>query len=320
MTEPRNNLNRIDAPGIYQITAEHYHADPCPTPSLSASVATILCQQSPRHAWAAHPRFNPDAMPENKAIYDVGTAVHALLLDDEHNIAKIELVSGFDDWKKKAAQEARDEAYLAGKVPLLDKDCERVNAIVEAARAQLAVHEVADDFRTGRCEQTLIWQRDGVWCRMRADWIPGNGAEIIYDVKTTAGSAHPDLWSRARMFEGPDIQSSHYKDGARAVLGWKRPRFRNVVIEQKPPHALSVLELDPAAINLADRKWKPAVRTWGRCLAEDRWPGYPSRVCHVEAPPWIEARQMEREIRTEANPDLLRQAMDWQAPIRGAAE
>ena len=44
--------------GIYNILAEQYHADPCVTASLSSSIAKILIEQSPMHAWMAHPRLN----------------------------------------------------------------------------------------------------------------------------------------------------------------------------------------------------------------------------------------------------------------------
>jgi len=40
------------AQGIFEYTADVYHADPCPKPSLSASIAHILCSQSPAHARA----------------------------------------------------------------------------------------------------------------------------------------------------------------------------------------------------------------------------------------------------------------------------
>ena len=88
-------------PGIYTMTAEEYHSDPADVPSLTASIAHIICSQSPLHAWANHPRLNPDFKREEQANWDVGTAAHALLLEGNEGVAMID----YPDWRKK---EARD--------------------------------------------------------------------------------------------------------------------------------------------------------------------------------------------------------------------
>src|SRR5262245_50563917 len=74
-------MTMIDGPGIYDIPLAEYLADPCPAPSLSASIAHILLSQSPRHAWEAHPRLNPHYEPEEAEAFDLGTAAHAYLLE-----------------------------------------------------------------------------------------------------------------------------------------------------------------------------------------------------------------------------------------------
>lgn len=46
--------NRITTPGLYlEVPERIYHADPCPSPSLSASVANVLIDQSPSMFWRA---------------------------------------------------------------------------------------------------------------------------------------------------------------------------------------------------------------------------------------------------------------------------
>ncbi len=52
-------------------------------------------------------------------------------------------VLDFDDFKKKAAQEERSEAQSRGAIPLLKKDRETVQEMVEKARAKLATSEHA---------------------------------------------------------------------------------------------------------------------------------------------------------------------------------
>ena len=64
----------------YSMRAAAYHADPCERPSLSSSIAKILLEKTPRHAWTAHPRLNPDFAAKDESKFDLGTAVHELML------------------------------------------------------------------------------------------------------------------------------------------------------------------------------------------------------------------------------------------------
>src|SRR5438105_1035609 len=120
------------------VTAAEYHADPCPAPSLTASVANILINQSPKHAWAAHPRLNPDFKREEDDRFSIGTAVHSLLLEGD-DIAYVILA---DSWRTNDAKEARDYARSLGRVPLLQKQHEGALQMVTAIREQIAQIDV----------------------------------------------------------------------------------------------------------------------------------------------------------------------------------
>ena len=50
----------------YDMTTDEYHADPCPEPSLSASIAETIWRESPNHARNEHPRLNPNFEQTNK--------------------------------------------------------------------------------------------------------------------------------------------------------------------------------------------------------------------------------------------------------------
>src|SRR5215831_5713580 len=56
LPDPRGSMSVT--PGVYAMPAAQYHADPCPTPSLSASIIKLICLDSPAHAWTAHPKLN----------------------------------------------------------------------------------------------------------------------------------------------------------------------------------------------------------------------------------------------------------------------
>jgi len=278
--------------GIHTIPAAAYHADPCPVPSLSSSIAKQLCLASPLHARQAHPRLTTEPTAEACEAMDVGTAAHMWLLEQLSQIAVIDA----KDFRTKAAQEARDAARAAGQVPLLAARWHHVENMVAAARGQLAAHRDggAAMFTNGLPEQTLIWREGPTWCRARLDWLrPG----AIDDYKTTThGTANPDAWSRSLFAAGHDIQAAFYLRGLKALTG-DDATFRFAVQESFEPYALAVIGLGPDALMLAEKKVLYALELWQRGLERDDWPGYPPRTCWATLPAWQEAAWLEKEMR-----------------------
>ncbi|MFC0384371.1 PD-(D/E)XK nuclease-like domain-containing protein [Muricoccus vinaceus] len=285
---------RIIEPGTYpDVPAAAYHADPCPAPSLSASIAHKLETQSALHAWAAHPRLNPDhdAGASTEA-QEVGTALHALIIEGR------DMIDGhpFPDWRTKVAQAARDASRAAGRIPLLEEKAAELWECASSVRKNLAVHEAADAFTDGVPEAVMAWQEETpwgpIWCRSRVDWL---GAAFLDDLKTTTGSAHPDTWSKKLLPDGYALQAAFYLRGARA-LG-RRPRaFRFIVAEQKPPYGVTVMQLAPDLMAIAEDAVERAMEAWAWSLRENRWPGYPTRICHAEARSWELAALEDRKV------------------------
>lgn len=281
---------RIDTPGIYEIPAAEYHQDPCPAPSLSSSIAKTLLACSPAHARAKHPRLGA-APREESETFDLGTAAHAYILQGVDAFEVCE----FHDWRTNAAKEQRDEARAAGLTPILAGKFENVRRMAEAVRFQLATFEDPPrPLQAGKPELTIVWrEHNGIWCRAMLDFLH-NDQLTIDDLKSTAASAHPASWLRTMYGMGADVQVAFYLRGLKAVTG-KDARFRFVVVENFEPYATSVISLAPSALDVASDKVEQAIQSWGRCLETDTWPGYPKRVCHLEAPAWEIARQLERE-------------------------
>lgn len=278
-------------PGIYfDMKPERYHGDPAAEPSLSASIAKVLLNQSPLHAWHAHPRLNPNYVTTSSATFDLGTAVHDLFLRGLDDTAVIVEAA---DWRTKEAQAARDAARKEGLVPLLAKDAERVQTMVYAIRDQLDARD--DDpplFAAGKPEVTIIWREKGVLCRARLDWL-ADDMTAIDDLKTSGQSANPHDYSRTTFWSiGCDVQARMYQRGIKALTG-VTPAFRFCVAENTAPFCLSVLDLAPSAVELADLKIDTALEVWKRCLDTTVWPGYSTGIASVETT-WQEADHLMR--------------------------
>ena len=288
----------ITEPGIYDMTWPDYLSDPCPEPSLSCSIARMLCLDSPAHAREAHPRLNPQTVDAHNEAMDIGTAAHALLLEGLYALAIIDA----KDFRTNAAKDQRDAAYAAGKTPLLAARWQDVQRMVAAVREQLAQHVDggAEMFTKGRPEQTLIWKEQltgepdsEVWCRARADWLR---PAAIDDYKTTGKSANPETWSKSLFYDGKDLQAAWYCRGLKALTG-QTATFRYAVQETYPPYALSVIALGPDAQVLAEKKVLYALEQWRTARERNDWTGYPRRTCYAALPMTHEAWWLEREMR-----------------------
>jgi hypothetical protein len=287
----------LEQPGIYTIGEADYHADPCGLPSASSSILNILATQSAAHARLAHPRLNPDHVEEETERFDIGKAAHAMLLEDEDRMIKIDprdypSARGTipEGWTNKAIRAARDAARAQGKYPVLADTYQSICDMVQVARSFLAQTTFSELVQEMLAEQTLIWREGHYWCRARPDWLT-HGWLVNY--KTT-DNAHPDSWSRNRLTQlGFDLQAAWYLRGYRALTEIQAD-YCFLLQEIAPPYACSLVGVSPAMLELGRTKVDIAFQKWRRCLELNNWPAYPVEICWADPQPWQLARQEER--------------------------
>jgi hypothetical protein len=272
----------VTEPGLYDLTDEQYHADPVPEGSLSTSGAKLLL---PPGCPALY-RYRRDH-PENKRVFDLGKAAHKIVLGTGPELATVDA----DDWRTKAARQQRDDAYAAGKVPVLKREVEDVLGMADAIRRHPTASTLFDRAR-GTAEQSLFW-RDAefdVWRRSRFDWLPNGissqGRLIIPDYKT-CDAADDESVMRAVHRYRYHLQAAFYSDAARAVGLADQVLFLFVFQERRAPYLINVVELDVHALAAGRELIRRALATYAECAASDRWPGYSDdRIGLVALPPW----------------------------------
>lgn len=282
--------------GFMSMTAEQYHADPCETPSLSASVASTLIRQSPYHAWLSHPRLGGrprESTPE----MDRGTLLHALILGTPTNVAIVPA----DNYRTKAAQEARDAARDAGQIPVLEREWAGYLEVADAVGQAL---DAAGVRLMGESEPVAVWEEPSeagpVQCRGRLDHVTfdGDGA-TIFDLKTCR-NAHPRSCERHVIEFGYDLQRAAYVSAISQIQPEcaGRVRFVWLFVEEvesptgKPGAVLTVAEASGTMRELGESRWRRAVETWAKCLRANEWPAYGS--VRLDAPDWALRDETER--------------------------
>jgi hypothetical protein len=292
-------------PGIYELTDEQYHADPCSETSLSSGIVKLLVNESPRHAWHVHPRLNPNYQSEENIKFDFGTVAHALVLQ---GIDRMEIVDAAD-WRTKAAKEQRDDARGRGMVPLLKHQADSALAMVGAFREAMANCPDLSGITLaeGKAEQSIIWREqymDGqhTWMRAKPDWRSNDGTLII-DYKTTSGSAEPEAAVRQIMGQmDGDIQAAFYTRGNKAICGLDA-QFVFAVQETKAPYAVSFIGVSPTYMALGEDKCRVGISLFSECMKRNEWPGYERRINWAEPKAWQFSAWAEKQNMEAAHGD-----------------
>lgn len=270
----------IDEPGLYDgLTDETYHGDPVPGGSLSSSGARRLLPPS-CPALFKHER---DHGAPPRRTFDVGHAAHKMVLGVGPEIVVVDA----PDWRTKAAQQQRDEAYATGAVPVLAREFAEVRAMAEALKRHDLARALLDPSR-GSGEQSAFWVDDetGVWRRARFDWLPDSSGHLIVPDYKTAACSSPAAFRRAAASFGYHQQASWYLDAVYALDLAETASFVFIVQEKSAPYLVSVIELDTMALRAGAEANRHALDVYAQCTAADRWPGYCEGVALIDLPPW----------------------------------
>lgn len=275
---------------LLHCTEAEYHADPCDTPSLSASTAHTLLSRSPYHAWLEHPKLGGQRREQTRAMGG-GTLVHALVIGAPNG--ELEIIDAAD-YKTKAAREARDAARAAGRTPILLHEHMAAELAAIRIRERMAAKGIVFD---GQSEVKVSWSEGGdyglVRCRGMLDHVKGN---TIYDLKTIS-SADLRTITRHMGEYGYDVQRAAY------LGAWEELHpelagsldFVFVFCETEPPYLVTPVRVDGMRAELGSMKWRRAVRTWEHCLRTNHWPDYSEGIATISARPWELDEELGKE-------------------------
>lgn len=273
----------ITEPGLYDLPEDVYHSDPVPGGSLSSSTAKKLIAPScPAIArWESENRVR-------KAAYDFGHVAHKLVLGEGAEIAVID----YDDWRTKAAKEARAAAYEAGQIPVKRDEMAQARALADAVLTDPIAGPLFSP-GTGVPEQSIFWvdDRTGQWRRAMLDWFPDYGFDrpIIVDLKTTTSVAPGEIRRSMAKF-GYHQQAAWYIDAAESV-GHEDPAFVFVFVQKDRPHLVGYYQLDDDAMAEGRARNARALDVWAQCRESGIWPGYTDDIEFIGLPRWAYTEQ-----------------------------
>ena len=283
----------ITQPCVYDDMPEDVYHAPWTVPkelggSLSNTGAKTLLSKTPAHfQWE-----RDNGGRANKRHFDYGHAVHTRVLGDGTEIVRIQA----DDYRTKAAQDAKKQAYAEGKTPLLRDEVDEVGDIAEAVLKHPLARRLFEADTTIR-EQSMFWQdpETGIYLRCRPDsrFTAPSGRVMCVDLKSLI-SANPDAFGKTADNNGYHQQHPFYLDGLQAHdLADETSTFLFVLVEKEPPYLVSVVELDDEAVQVGRDRNRRAVDLFASCTQTGLWPGYSTAVEAVSLPYWSVKQHIE---------------------------
>ena len=215
---------------------------------------------------------------EMKSEYDFGHAVHELLLGKGGGIEVIDA----NDWRTKAAKEARDEARAAGRAPMLQHEYDKAKACADGVRLHPFARMILDGM--DHAELARFWDDGDVRRKAKIDAVIGRCG---VDVKTT-DNADTEAFGRSAGKYGYATQNSWYEDALTACLGIDDPGFLFLVVEKNPPYLVNVIQLDRYDVELGAKRNRQMIDLYRQCRDADTWPAYGDGINQAQLPRWAE--------------------------------
>ena len=248
-------------------------------PRLSPSSANIIINESPLHAWQDHWLLGGGREREETEAQSRGKILDRLLFNVGPEIVTIEA----DNFRTKAAQELRDAAIEARKLPVIASKLAEFTEAVEAIRAKLGAKGVRLD---GQSQVKLEWESDGAMCKGKLDHLLLDEG-VIWDLKTCR-SAHPRKIKSSLKEYGAYVQHAAYVEGVEALrpdlVG--RVKMGFVFAEYVKPYAVTVAYLDGTCQQIGRMRWAKAKELWRIGMTTGKWPEYSDGPVTIEADPW----------------------------------
>lgn len=248
------------------------------SPAISVHQAQHVLKSPAHFMW-----HRTNSTPPNPA-QALGTLVHALVME-RHKVIEEYTVETIDR-RTKAGKARAEEIERQGLIAVSE---ETMTTATSMANAVLS-HDVAWAlFQEGTPEVSMFWEDPdtGLQCRGRADWIP-SGHSVLVDLKTAADGSYEGFSKAAANFNY-DMQAAHYLNGSREC-GLERDHFVFVVVENVPPHAVSLFVPDREMMQSGKVKMRRALGTLRECFDSGVWPGYPQEVQVLTLPNWARRR------------------------------
>lgn len=238
-----------------------------------------MLKRSPKHY--QHALENP---PAQTPAMKLGAATHVAVLEPERFTELYAFEPDFGDCRKSENKARRDEwrAEHQGRELLSFADYTQAIGMRDAVRS----HPLAQRYlAAGSAEVSMSWERCGLRCKGRLDWLSTSDAAIV-DLKTTTDITLSRFQRQAANLDY-HCQAAFYRDGHKRATGQLLLPFIVIAVESKPPHDVAVYRYDEDALVYGDGIVEELLRNLAYCRQKNDWPGLYADELTLSLPTWM---------------------------------
>ena len=259
------------------MTNAEYHA----SGAVSKSILDLV-HRSP--AYYKYCMENPREQTESMLL---GSVVHKLVLEPETFADEFAVAPDCDRRTKegKAEWKGFTDALRDDVQPITGQMYETACNMRDAVKA----HEIASRLLSdGKAEQSFFWERDGIKCSCRPDYLRDDG--LVVDLKSTQ-NATPESFSRDAYSFRYYVQAWWYLDGLKKN-GIQAENFLFIAVENKPPFHVCVYAADDLYYKLGEEEALQDFEKYKECTKSGIYYGYDKepKVHSLSLPDYIARR------------------------------
>ncbi len=232
---------------------------------------------------ALHFKYFRDHPAADTAAKALGRATHTAILEPQRFLADYVLWEGGSRSGKKWTEFAKASADAGTKQILTRAEYATACAMRDAVRGNPHAMRY---LTTGDAEVSLQFERDGVACKCRVDWITRLHDEPILVGLKTAKDAGARAFSRQAVNLGYHVQWDWYNSGYKATTGESPVEMVEIVVENTPPHDVAVYRPSPQALFLGKKTNEELLEKYKACLDSNLWPGEQPGETELTLPNW----------------------------------
>jgi exodeoxyribonuclease VIII len=221
-----------------------------------------LVARSPAHYYHAARTTGSRAM-------EIGTAFHTALLEPERYDAEYMVVADVND-RRVAAYKDAAKVYGADRT-LTASEGASVAVMRESIRSNQAANDLLTQPGTAELSAFVRDPETGVLMRCRFDWLTDLG--VCLDLKKTQ-DCREFAFSKSLHNYRYHVQAAMYAHIYELVFGKPIEAFKILAVEEQPPCANVLYDIDPLALQHGHALYRQALADFAQALETENWPTY----------------------------------------------
>lgn len=211
----------------------------------------------------------------------MGTAIHTAILEPDVFAADYVLLKDVKDRRSSEYREA-SKVYKPENI-LVASEADNLAGMVESINAQ-PLAKAALDLEGWRELSAFVEDpMTGVLMRCRYDILTADGCAI--DLKKTQ-DARPEEFAKSVYKYRYHVQDAMYSHIYELITMEKLKGFEFLAVEEKPPHAVSMFELDAEAKQIGFMEYRRNMQEYAECETNNEWPAYGQEKTIISLPGW----------------------------------